>query len=242
MGNFGKWIGGGLGWVMGGPIGALLGFLMGSIVDNATVNTGTYKKAPDRTSSGDFGISLLVLVAAVMKADKRVLKSELNYVKQFFVNQFGEVSAGQALILLRDLLKQEIPVKDVCVQISKNMDYSSRLQLLHLLFGISMADQQVHLSEVEAIEKISGYLGISEADYRSIKNMFVPDTDSAYTILEIEPGASDEEVKKAYRRMALKYHPDRVNHLGEDFKKAADEKFKKVKEAYEMIKKQRNIV
>lgn len=242
MGNFGKWIGGGLGWVMGGPIGALLGFLMGSIVDNVTVNTGTYQKAPGRTTSGDFGISLLVLVAAVMKADKSILKSELNYVKQFFVNQFGEVSAGQALILLRDLLKQEIPVKDVCVQISKNMDYSSRLQLLHLLFGISMADEQVHLSEIEAIEKISGYLGISEADYRSIKNMFVPDTDSACTILEIEPGASDEEVKKAYRRMAMKYHPDRVNHLGEDFKKAADEKFKKVKEAYEMIKKQRNIV
>ena len=242
MGNFGKWIGGGLGWVMGGPIGALLGFLLGSIVDNTTVTAGTYDRTPGKTTSGDFGISLLVLVAAVMKADKRVLKSELNYVKQFFVNQFGEVSAGQALILLRDLLKQEIPVKDVCVQISKNMDYSSRMQLLHFLFGISMADEQVHPLEIEAIEKISGYLGISEADYRSIKNMFVPDTDYAYKILETEPGVSDEEVKKAYRRMAMKYHPDRVSHLGDDFKKAADEKFKKVKEAYEIIKKQRNMV
>lgn len=242
MGNFGKWIGGGLGWVMGGPIGALLGFFLGSIVDNTTVTARTYEKAPGKTTSGDFGISLLVLVASVMKADKRVLKSELNYVKQFFVNQFGEVTAGQALILLRDLLKQEIPVKDVCLQISKNMDYSSRLQLLHFLFGISIADGQVHLAENEAIEKISNYLGISDADYRSIKNMFVPDTDSAYKILEIEPGVSDEEVKKAYRRMAMKYHPDRVSHLGDDFKKAADEKFKKVKEAYETIKKQRNMV
>ncbi|NSW95285.1 MAG: TerB family tellurite resistance protein [Bacteroidales bacterium] len=243
MGNYGKWIGGGLGWVMGGPIGALLGFLVGSIVDSTSVvTTHSDNRTPGKTSSGDFGISLLVLVAAVMKADKRVLKSELNYVKQFFVRQFGEVSAGQALILLRDLLKQEIPVKDVCVQISKNMDYSSRLQLLHFLFGISMADEQVHLSELEAIEKMSVYLGISDTDYRSIKNMFVPDTDSAYKILEIEPGVSDEEVKKAYRRMAMKYHPDRVSHLGDDFKKAADEKFKKVKEAYETIKKQRNIV
>lgn len=242
MANFGKWIGGGLGWVMGGPIGALLGFLIGSIVDTTSVATGTEAGSARKTSSGDFGVSLLVLVAAIMKADNRVLKSELDYVKKFFVSQFGEVTAGQALILLRDLLKQEIPVKDVCVQISRNMDYSSRLQLLHLLFGISMADGALHLSEIEAIEKMSGYLGISVTDYRSIKNMFVPDTDSAYKILEIEPDASDDEIKKAYRRMAMKYHPDRVSHLGDDFKKAADEKFKRVKEAYETIKKQRNMV
>ncbi len=140
MGGFGKWLGGGLGFVMGGPIGALLGFLVGSMVDSTSVITSTYTSGTRGTTPGAFGVSLLVLIAAVMKADGKVVKSELDYVKQFFVRQFGRDSAAEATMMLRDLLKKDIPLRDVCQQISRNMDYSSRLQLLHLLFGVSMAD------------------------------------------------------------------------------------------------------
>jgi DnaJ like chaperone protein len=241
MGRFGKWLGGGLGFVMGGPIGGLLGFLVGSMVDSTTVQTSAYTSGESRTTQGAFGVSLLVLIAAVMKADGKVVKSELEYVKQFFVRQFGSDSAAEATRMLRDLLSQEIPVKDVSEQIGRNMDYSSRLQLLHLLFNVSLADGAIHTSEMSVIEMISGYLGISATDFRSIRNMFVPETDSSYKILEIEKSVSDDEVKKAYRRMAMKYHPDKVSHLGEDFKKTADEKFKKVNEAYGKIKKERNM-
>jgi len=241
MGGFGKWLGGGLGFVVGGPIGALLGFFVGSMVDSTTVTTTTYQSAGRGNTPGAFGVSLLVLIAAVMKADGKVVKSELDYVKQFFIRQFGSTSATEASKMLRDLLKQEIPLRDVCEQISNNMDYSSRLQLLHLLFGVSLADGATNQSEISVIAKISGYLGISSTDFLSIKNMFVAETDSAYKILEIERPASDEEVKKAYRKMAMKYHPDKVSHLGEDYKKAADEKFKKVNEAYEKIKKERKM-
>ena len=241
MGQFGKWIGGGLGFVMGGPLGAVLGFLVGSMVDNTTIQTSRYIGPGQSTAQGDFGMSLLVLVAAMMKADGKVVKTELDYVKQFFVRQFGQSSAREALLMLKDILKKDIPVRDVCNQISHNMDYSSRLQLLHLLFNISIADGAINASEVEAVEKMSGYLGIASSDYLSIRNMFVPETDSSYKILEIEPIATDEDVKKAYRRMAMKYHPDKVSHLGEEFRKTADEKFKKVNEAYEKIKKERNI-
>jgi DnaJ like chaperone protein len=243
MAKFGKWIGGGLGWVMGGPIGGLLGFLVGSMVDSTTIHTSTYPPGPGsvRTTPGDFGVSLLVLIAAVMKADGKVIRSELDYVKQFFVRQFGRQSAAEASIMLRDILKQDIPVRDVCVQISRNMDYSSRIQLIHILFNISLADGAVNSSEQQLIERISGYMGISSSDFISIKNMFVPETDSSYKILEIDPSATDEEVKKAYRRMAMKYHPDKVSHLGEEFKKTAHEKFSKVNQAYEKIKNERNI-
>jgi len=241
MGRLGKWIGGGLGFVMGGPLGAVLGFMIGSVVDNTTIQTSTYTGSPRTTARGDFGMSLLVLVAAMMKADNKVVRSELDYVKQFFVRQFGQSTASEAILTLKDILKQEIPMRDGCMQIASNMDYSSRLQLLHLLFGISGADGNVNSMELEAIERMSGYLGISGTDFSSIKNMFVPETDSSYKILEISPDASDEEVKKAYRKMAMKYHPDKVSHLGEEFRKTADEKFKKVNEAYNRIKKERNI-
>jgi DnaJ like chaperone protein len=243
MARFAKWLGGGLGFVMGGPIGGLMGFLVGSFFDEARVES--YSSSSPRsqgTTPGAFGVSLLVLIAAVMKVDGAVVKSELDYVKQFFVRQFGRESAREALVMLRDLLKQDIPLRDVCLQISRNMDYSSRLQLLHLLFGVAGADERFHASEIKLIETISGYLGISSGDFLSIRNMFIPETDSAYKILEVEPSVTNDELKKAYRKMAMKYHPDKVSHLGEDFRKTADEKFKKVNEAYEKIKKERNII
>lgn len=238
---FGKWLGGGLGFVMGGPIGGLLGFIVGSVIDSTTVTTTDYSPRTQKTAQGDFGMSLLVLVAAVMKADGAVVKSELDYVKQFFVRQFGKESAKEAILLLKDILKQDIMVRDICVQISKNMDYSSRLQLLHLLFNVSLADGKINKAEIDLIEKMSGALGISSSDFISIRNMFIPETDSSYKILEVEPSATNDEVKKAYRKMAMKYHPDKVSHLGDDFRKTADEKFKKVNEAYEKIKKERNM-
>jgi DnaJ like chaperone protein len=242
MGMFGKWLGGGLGFVMGGPIGGLLGFLVGSMIDESTGSTTYTTSSSQGTRQGDFGMSLLVLVAAVMKADGKVVKSELDYVKQFFVRQFGSESAKQALLTLKDILRQDIPVRDVCLQIKGNMDYSSRLQLLHILFNISLADGAVHPLEMQVIEKISSYLGVASGDFTSIKNMFIPETDSSYKILEIERNATDEEVKKAYRKMAVKYHPDKVGHLGEEIRKSAEQKFAMVNEAYNKIKKERNIV
>lgn len=241
MGIFGKWLGGGLGFAMGGPMGGLLGFLVGSMLDSATQHSSKQTTRPARTTQGDFGMSLLILVAAVMKADGKVVKSELDYVKQFFIRQFGQESAKEALLMLKDIIKQEIPVRDVCLQISRNMDYSSRLQLLHLLFNVSLSDSKIQTSEIEVIENISGYLGVASNDFLSIKNMFIPETDSSYKILEIETSSSNEDVKKAYRRMAMKYHPDKVSHLGDEFRKTAEEKFRKVNEAYEKIKKERNM-
>ena len=82
MGFFGKWIGGGLGFALGGPLGAVLGFLVGSMVDSTTVQQTSTPSARQSTP-GDFGMSLLVLIAALMKADGKVMKSELDYVKQF---------------------------------------------------------------------------------------------------------------------------------------------------------------
>jgi DnaJ like chaperone protein len=195
-----------------------------------------------RTTPGDFGMSLLVLIAAVMKADGKVLKSELDYVQRFFVAQFGSESAREASVMLRDLLKRDIPLRDVCTQIRGNMDYPSRLQLVHILYNISAADGRFDAAEIQVIKSVSEMLGINATDYDSIRNMFIPATDSAYRILEAERTATDEELKKAYRKMALKYHPDKVSHLGEEFRRTAEEKFKAVNEAWEKIKKERNIV
>jgi DnaJ like chaperone protein len=237
MGKYGKWIGGGLGWALLGPLGGVLGFVVGSMFDRADGQPRVFTG----TTHGDFTMSMLTLTAAVMKADGRVMKSELDYVRQYFSQSFGTAASKEAMLYLRDLLKQEIPLRDVCYQIKQRLDHSSRLQLVHFLFGVSRADGKVHPREVEIIEKIAGYLGISAKDIGSIKAMFYEDTDAAYRILEIDATASDDEVKKAYRRMANKYHPDKVAYLGEDIRKAAGEKFRKVKDAYDTIRKDRGM-
>jgi len=126
-------------------------------------------------------------------------------------------------------------------QLSQRLDYSYRLEMLHFLFGIASADGSVSESENNVINRISGFMGISDSDFQSIRAMFVSQTDALYKILEIESTSSDDDLKKAYRRMAMKYHPDKVSHLGEDFKKVAHEKFRKVQEAYDQIKKDRGL-
>lgn len=235
MGKYGKWITGGLGWALFGPIGAILGFAIGSIFDSME----TTKIYTGETSRNGFIVSLLVLVSAVMKADGKVLKSELEYVKSYFYTNFGPAAAREAILLLRDILKQAVPLRDVCLQVKENVDYHSRLQLLHFLFGIAQADGVVSSEELKVIIEIAGYLDISDADFNSIKAMFIPDTDKYFKILEVSPDATNEEIKKAYRQMAIKYHPDKVQHLGEDIRQAAEQKFKMVNEAYEKIKKER---
>lgn len=250
MSKFLKWIGGGLGWAAGGPLGALMGFVLGSMIDGISSAgqqyTGTEAgPAPGyrpRTQPGDFTFSLLVLSAAVMKADEKVMKSELDYVKRFLVNQFGVIQAEQHLHMLRNILTQELDVMAVSAQIRQYMDYSSRLQLLHYLFGIASADGGFNLKEIGMAVQIAQLLGIRQQDIESVKAMFVRDTQSAYKILEIRPDATDEDVKKAYRKMALKYHPDRVAHLGEDVQKAANAKFQELNAAYESVKKERGMV
>ncbi|MBR4970507.1 MAG: TerB family tellurite resistance protein [Paludibacteraceae bacterium] len=234
--NYGKWIGGGLGWAFGGPLGAIIGFALGSAFGN---NSNTEEYIGGTTQQRDFNVSLLVLSAAVMKADGSVKKSELDYLKRFFLSNFGQERAEKYILMLREILKQDIQVYEVSQQIGRFMDYSSKLQLIHYLFGIASADGSTHENEVDVISIIAKYMGISSSDFQSIKAMFVQQVDSAYKILGIDSNATDEEVKKAYREMAKKYHPDKVAYLGEDVRKSAEQKLQEVNEAYEKIKKQR---
>ena len=242
-----KLLWGSFGWVLGGPIGGILGYAAASLYDNEA-RTGSYDSyfsgnvtAYPKTKPGDFMVSMLVLFASVMKADKQLLKSELDFVNQFLKNQFQTNDVQDFMVLFKDILNQEYHLRDVCRQIQKSMDHPSRLELVHVLFGLSQADGFVHPDEIKIIHTISRYMNISENDFISIKAMFVRDSKSDYNILEVSPDATDTEVKKAYRKMATKYHPDKVSHLGEELQKLAEEKFKSVNDSYQTIKKQRGM-
>lgn len=243
--SFTKWIGAALGWSFGGPIGAILGLALGSLFDGMsngssdTVYTEQTTQRP-QTQPGDFEVSLLILASIVIKADGEQDQRELDYVRQQFVGMYGKERANHAFRLFKEINKQQdISARQVCLQIRQMMQHASRLQLLHFLFGIAKADGQVTQDEVNQIYTIAGYLGISSRDYESIKAMFYDSTDNAYKILEIEKTATNDQIKKAYRTMAKKYHPDKVIHLGKEHQKGAEEKFRQVQAAYEQLQKER---
>lgn len=235
--NYTKWVAGGLGWAFGGPIGGLLGFMFGSMVGGNGMTNGQI----GQTRAGDFNVSLLILTAAVMKADGKITRSELDYVKKFISNNFGSARAPEYVKILGELIKKDFNLQDVSYQIKQYMDYSSRLMILQFLFGIALSDGKSHENEINVIETIASYLGISNNDYASIKAMFIKDTNSAYQILEISPDATNDELKKAYRELAKKYHPDKVSHLGEEIKKAAEVKITELNAAYDSVKEERGI-
>lgn len=250
MSKYAKYIGGALGWAMGGPIGGILGYAFGSMMgDNSLSMEGgpqqrsSHGGGPRRqqTSAGDFAASMIVLSAAVMKADGRILKSELDYVKRFFVSNFGEAQAERYVLTLREVLKQEVDARAVSRQIQGMMEHSKRLLLLQYMYGIAQADGNVDPSEVEVIRQIAGWMGISAKDSKSIEASFYTDVASHYAVLEVAESAGDSEVKKAFRRMAVKFHPDKVRDMGAEYQKQARTRFDRITEAYEAIKKQRGI-
>ena len=244
--GIGKWITGAVGWAFGGPLGGLVGYLLGSLLEGdnqqsqRVYSSGSSFSANEQRNS--FLVSLLVLSAAVMKSDGKVLRSELEYVKDFIRRNFGEAALPQALQILKAALEKEINLPEICAQIKLYMEQSQRLQLFHYLVGIANADGQVSQVEISDLKNIATYLGIPAAEAASILAMFGGnDVDTAYKVLEIEPSATDEEVKRAYKKLAIKHHPDKVESLGEDVKRAAEEKFKAIAAAYETIKKERGL-
>ncbi len=248
MSGYKKWIFGSLGFALTGtPIGAIIGFALGALLDNAegvvVADPGTGQRSSERRSTpGDMAVSLVILTAAVMKADGKPTHGELGHVRQFFTRQFGPQHSAELLRVLRDVLKREIPLRDVCLQIRGHLTHAERLQVMHYLIGLAHADGMVHIAERRILERIAADLGVSDKDLASLDAMFRgPSVESAYTVLEVDAKASDEEVKKAYRRMAMKHHPDRVAQLGEEVQKAAAEKFKKVQEAWERVERERGL-
>jgi len=207
--------------------------------DNSDASAASRSGKSNRTRPGDFSLSLLILSAAVMKADDRILKSELNFVKSFLRKNFGQQQGEQLTLMLRDILKQEIHVRDVSEQIRLHMDVSKRLLLLQYLYGIARADGHIHTNEISLIRQIAAWMAIPAGDLNSIEEMFQAGSANPYTVLEVASEATDAEIKKAYRKLAIKYHPDKVLDLGETHRAQAKERFIAIQNAYEQIKDER---
>lgn len=242
-----KWVAALLGYFLFRYPGAILGFLLGSLFENMKGSENGAKSVfqdygRQTVSPADFELNLLSLCSIIIKADGQVNQRELEYVRQYFLSTYGKEKANAIFRTFNEVIKKrEISAQRICAYMVQRTRYEVRLQLLHFLFGIAQADGQLSQAEIGKLREIAGYLRVGRHDFESIMAMFVKSADTAYKILEVDRNATDDEVKKAYRTMAKKYHPDRVVTENEAIRKGAEEKFKEVQKAYETIQKERGI-
>ena len=259
--GFGKWIGGIVGFMAAGPLGALAGYAIGSMLENnddSNYSDGGYSgggnyENPAYGQRNSFLFSMLVMASYIIKADGKVMHSEMEFVRQFLRVNFGEAAVAEGNQILLNLFEQrkqmdannpqafKNTIYECGMQIRQNMGYEERLQLLSFLAKIAQSDGSVCQAEIEALKEVATAMGMSAQEVESMLNLGGNTLEQAYKVLEIEPTATDDEVKAAYRKLALKHHPDRVATLGEDVKKAAEEKFQQINNAKEMIYKARGM-
>ena len=272
--TIGKWIGGFLGFINAGPLGALAGIALGALFDmgldrvnqpgtnseniNNEYDNNDFSPTGNRQNTSNyyegqrnsFLFSLLVLASYVIRADGRVMHSEMETLRHFLRNNFGRLAVEQGEQIILNLFEQQKRmglhqfreiIHESCMQIGINMDYSQRLQLLNFLTMLAKADGEVAVVEIEALRNIAVWMGLNATEADTMLNLKKDDINSAYKVLAVSPSATDEEIKKAYRKMALEHHPDRVAALGEDIRLAAEKKFQEINEAKERIYRSRGL-
>ena len=259
--GLGKWIGGIVGFMAAGPLGALAGYAIGSMFENKDEDNysgggyggrTTYEN-PGYGQRNSFLFSLLVMASYIIKADGKVMHSEMEFVRRFLRANFGEQAVNEGNQILLNLFEQrkrmdannpmafKNTIYECGVQIKQNLGYEERLQMLNFLAQIAKSDGNICQAEIEALKEVATAMGLSAQEVESMLNLGGNTLEQAYKVLEIEPTATDDEVKAAYRKLALKHHPDRVATLGEDVKKAAEEKFQQINNAKDMIYKARGM-
>jgi DnaJ like chaperone protein len=253
--KLGKWIGGIMGFMAMGPLGALAGYAIGSLFDKAAY-------APENMDAGNetytgqrnsFLFSLLVMASYIIRADGKIMHSEMEFVRRFLRTNFGEDAVAEGEQILLNLFEQrkrmeatnpyafQNTIRECGAQIAANMSYEERLQLLSFLAQIARSDGNVCAAEINALKEVAQSMQLSAKEVESMLNLSGNSLEEAYKVLEVEPTATDDEVRAAYRRLALKHHPDRVATLGEDIRKAAEEKFQSINNAKERIYKARGM-
>ncbi|MDG1329438.1 MAG: TerB family tellurite resistance protein [Flavobacteriaceae bacterium] len=239
-----RWIAAIIGYSIFRFPGAIIGFLLGSLFEGNSSSNGSrrsiFTQSKQGVSPAEFELNLLSLASLVIKADGIVNQKELDFVRQYFVQAYGKEQANATFkVFNEEIKKKQLSAQKIAAFLRNRMRYESRLQIIHFLFSVAKADGQISDPEVREINNITGFLGINHHDFESIKAMFFNNPDSAYKILEIEKTANPDQIKKAYRTMVKKYHPDKLQHMDEVYRNGAEEKFRKVQEAYEQIQKER---
>jgi len=211
-----------------------------------------------KQSRFDFTIEFLRLTAYILKSDRKVTSKELDFVYRFFIKEFGSELLPSYKKKLAIILKTNKSIHNSLKSIDNNQDPTTKLQLLNFLVKITIVDGFLTQNELKSLHLITKGIGLIPYQLESILAMYSFITekefqdkqkqkikykrnshsklDEAYKILELSKTATPSEIKKAYRKLVILYHPDKAMHLEKMYQKSAKEMYQKVTDAYELLK------
>jgi DnaJ like chaperone protein len=232
-----------MGFLVGGPVGAILGGALGHMFDSIGPPAGGDARRGQQLAADRDGLvfvsNLVAILTLVARSDGEVQQEEVRTIRHFFETQL-HYDRGD-LDLIRELMQETVRVNpdlgQVCAEFQRVSRFEDRLMLLRMVYMVAMADRRLDPREADTISDLARHLGISERDHRAIRGEFVKDETRAYRILGVAPDAGNDEIRGAYREMASKYHPDKVAHLGEEFRELATDKFQEINASYQEIRK-----
>lgn len=251
-------------YILRGFWGAIIGYFIGSWISNILssgaqssnstsgrgsqnrggYNRNEYSTEQANTSRDEFFQSLLMLSAHIIQADGKIMHSEMECVRQFWLQNFPQQSVEQANAQLLQYFEQRKQLSEEdwlamlrrsCTRLCTILPLESRSQLLSFLCTIARADRHLDPAEIRELKRLAVFLNFSESVIDQLLNLGGNTLKQAYQVLGVSPDATDDEVKRAYRKMALQYHPDKVATLGDDVRAAAEKKFKELQAAKELI-------
>lgn len=231
--KFFKFVAAAAGFYYGGLIGGISAFLLvKELIDNKDDGVEILE------------LSLLRLSSLMIKADGIIDKNEIVYVREYFKNNFGTQKAKK---LFKELKKNPpIPsgLDDILNAIKTRIEPSKLYVIIQFLYSISISDGVLSVSEDEFIFNVGKKLGFTVSRLNEIRSQFVVNkkknessnlNSNHLRILGLDNEATNEDIKKAYRRLAKEYHPDKLVGVNDTIKKIAEEKFREITEAYEKL-------
>lgn len=237
MSIWGKILGGAAGFALGGPLGAMLGASFGHAVDSGFVSGGGHA-SEDATKKMTFTIGVIALSAKMAKADGQVTRDEIDAFREVFHVPPHEVkNVGRVFDLAR---KDTAGFETYAQQIADLFKDNKRIleDLLGALFHIMKADGTIHPGELKFAEEVATIFGFDEAHFLCLKALHLgADEADPYTILNVDHGASDDDVKSAYKTLIKEHHPDKMiaEGLPEEFIEVANQKLAAINGAYDRI-------
>ena len=263
MGISGKVIGGVLGFVVGGPVGALVGLVLGHLVDSSRVGAGGgigggFSRTRDHAT---FFNTTFAVMGHLCKADGRVSAEEIRAAESVMDQlRMNEARRAEARAMFRTGKAPDFDLADALDAFQAAYGRAAQLKFVFLQIQMSAAwaDGEVGAAERSVLHEIAGRLGIPEAAFRQVEALVAgmagrgrwsaggqsssqsasrADIDGAYQALGVSPSDSDAQIKRAYRRLISRHHPDKLVSKGlpEDMMRAATERTAEIKASYDLI-------
>ncbi len=247
MSWLGKIVGGALGLAFGGPLGAVLGAAVGHKFDKSeqVYLTGGGNLTYDEQAQLTFFVAVFSMLAKLAKVDGRVTEEEIRSIDEFMIRdlRLNPESRRVAVDVFRSAVDSPERFESFAMQFHEQFRSQPRIleMMIDILLRVSVADGSLTSEEERLILSAVGIFNFSDSAYRNLKARYVEEADTSYAVLGCRESDSDDEVKKRYRSLVKEYHPDRIvaKGLPEEFTNLAQDKFREVQEAYEVIKRKR---